>query len=111
MAAEQLFPNVVAVVDAGVPATPFFRATIDLSSLGDYAGTGIAVDASYVYVTEESFVVSQDFGVSGNTKLFIAQYLEITDDAGVPPTTTITSPGEGSQHIAGSTTTVVHRLR
>lgn len=43
LAAEQLFPNVVPIVDVSTPSTPNFRATLDFAGLGDYAGTGIAV--------------------------------------------------------------------
>src|SRR6185436_12656351 len=90
--AEQLFPNVIALVNAENPERPVFQAIIDLAPLGDYAGTGIALDGSYAYVTEESFVVRDPFGVAGSTRLFIAQYRRIVDTQGVPPTVTIHPP-------------------
>jgi hypothetical protein len=77
--AEQAFPNVIAFVNADDPANVAFEGTIDLSGLGDYAGTGIAVDDQHVYVTEESFVVNSDFGTTGDTRLFIAQYRAFPD--------------------------------
>jgi large repetitive protein len=93
--AEQLFPNVIALVNAENPERPIFQAIIDLAPLGDYAGTGISLDGSYAYVTEESFVVRDPFGVTGSTRLFIAQYRRIVDTQGVPPTVTIHPPERG----------------
>ncbi|MFI3197633.1 MAG: Ig-like domain-containing protein, partial [Methylococcaceae bacterium] len=87
-AAEQLFPNVTAYVNIEDPANAVFQGTIDLSRLGDYAGTGIALDSNFVYVTEEAYVVSQDYGSDGNTRLFIAQYRLTEDKGGVAPTIT-----------------------
>ncbi|MGQ8365397.1 Ig-like domain-containing protein [Glaciecola sp. 1036] len=105
--AEQLFPNVVAFVNIFDPLDPIFQGTIDLSSLGDYAGTGIALDASYAYITEERYVVSRDYGVSGDTKLFIAQYRDINDNNGVAPTVSISSPGQGEVVVEGERLTIV----
>ncbi len=93
--AEQLFPNVTAYVNIEDPEQPVFQGTIDLSRFGDYAGTGIALDGSYAYITEESFVVGQDYGISGNTKLFIAQYRMLNDTAGVSPEVELKSPVQG----------------
>jgi methionine-rich copper-binding protein CopC len=105
--AEQLFPNVVAFINIFDPLDPVFQGNIDLSRFGDYAGTGIALDASYAYITEERFVVSRDYGVSGDTKLFIAQYRDINDNNGVPPTVEITSPVAGDVVVEGERLTVV----
>ena len=99
--AEQLFPNVVAFINIFDPENPLFQGTIDLSPFGDYAGTGIALDASYAYITEESYVVSSDYKASGSTRLFIAQYRDINDNNGVPPTVSITSPADGSVVVEG----------
>ena len=104
--AEQLFPNVIAYVNIRDPANAVFQGTINLEPLGDYAGTGIAVDGSYAYVTEESYVVSQDFGVSGTTRLFIAQYRMLQDNQGVAPTAAITSPPAGIGVVAGTQVTM-----
>lgn len=92
MFAEQLFPNAIPFVDITDPANPAFRDIIDLSPLGDYAETGIDLDLHYVYVTAEAGIVSGDVGVSGTTRLFIAQYDDVTDTAGIPPTVHIVSP-------------------
>ncbi|MCF6212304.1 MAG: Ig-like domain-containing protein, partial [Gammaproteobacteria bacterium] len=99
--AEQLFPNVVAFVNVFDPENPIFQGTINLSPFGDYAGTGIALDASYAYITEESFVVTRDYGATGNTKLFIAQYRDLNDNNGVSPTVTITTPADGQVVVEG----------
>lgn len=99
--AEQLFPNVIAYVNIVDPTNAVFQGTINLAPLGDFAGTGIALDEQYAYVTEESFVVSQDFKASGNTRLFIAQYRALSDTGTVAPTVTITSPSDGQIFIEG----------
>jgi large repetitive protein len=104
--AEQLFPNVIALVNARDPQNPVFQNTINLLPLGDFAGTGIALDGSHAYVTEESFVVGVDFGTVGNTRLFIAQYRRIGDNGGVAPTVTIDQPTAAQGVIEGSTITV-----
>ena len=105
-AAEQLFPNAVPIVDVTNAASPVFRTTINFAPLGDYAGTGIAVDSQFVYMTGEFFIVGPENGTTGNTRLFIGQYQEVQDNLGVPPTVQITSPTAGTQVIQGSTVTV-----
>lgn len=102
LAAEQLFPNAVPIVDITNPANPIFRTTLDFSPLGDYAGTGIALDAQHVYMTGEFFIVGPENGVTGNTRLFIGQYLAVEDTAGIPPVVSITSPAQGATAIEGS---------
>ncbi len=104
--AEQLFPNVIAYVNIADPANSVFQGTIDLSSLGDYAGTGIALNETHAFVTEENFVVTNDYGSSGNTRLFIAQYRFITDNGTTPPTVDITQPVNGGVLIEGETINV-----
>ncbi len=104
--AEQLFPNAVPFVDISDPNSPIFTAVIDLSPLGDYAGTGIDADQLYVYVTGENFVVTSDFGTTGQTVLMIAQYSSVSDHAGIAPTVRITAPAAGSQVVSGSQVTV-----
>lgn len=107
LAAEQLFPNAIPIVNVSDPADPIFSTTLDLSGLGDYAGTGIALTERFVYVTEESFVITQDFKATGNTRLFVGQYLTIEDKAGIPPTVSISSPADGSEAVEGSNQDVV----
>ncbi|HEX6098540.1 MAG TPA: Ig-like domain-containing protein [Thermoanaerobaculia bacterium] len=97
--AEQLFPNAVPFVDVLTPSAPALKGVINFSPLGDYAGTGIAVSGPYVYMTGEFFVVNNHFGATGNTRLFIGQYLPLEDLAGVPPEVTIASPAAGETLI------------
>jgi YVTN family beta-propeller protein len=103
LAAEQLFPNVVPIVDVSTPASPNFRATLDFAPLGDYAGTGIALTQQYVYMTGESFIVGDDNGTTGNTRLFIGQYLAIEDNAGIAPSVSITAPANNGTAVEGTT--------
>jgi len=100
--AEQLFPNAVPFVDITLPASPVLKGIIDFEPMADYAGTGIAVAGPWVYMTGESFVVTTDNGSSGNTRLFIGQYLPLEDLAGVPPQVTLTTPQNGATIIEGT---------
>lgn len=101
--AEQLFPNAVPFVDVTTPSNPLFKGIINFYPLGDYAGTGIATSGAYVFMTGESFIVGPDNGSSGNTRLFIGQYLPLEDHAGNPPRVSITAPANGSTIIEGDT--------
>jgi len=104
--AEQLFPNAVPLVDISNPSAPLLRTVIDFSPLGDYAGTGIAVNGPFVYMTGVSFVVSVDKGTTGDTRLFVGQYLPQQDLLGVPPQVTLTAPPDNSSAIRSSTITL-----
>ena len=99
--AEQLFPNAVAFADVSTPNEIPFRGILDFSSLGDYAGTGIAVNGPYIYMTGENFVVGPESGSNGNTRLFIGQYMPLEDRAGVPPTISLSSIPAGTTRIRG----------
>jgi hypothetical protein len=105
-AAEQLFPNAAAYVNIEDPENAIFQGTIDLSMLGDYAGTGIALDSNFVYVTEEAGIVGQDYGTDGNTRLFIAKYRLTEDKGGVAPTIEITDPVQDLVAVEGKKITV-----
>lgn len=104
--AEQLFPNAVPFVDYGDPTAPAMRGIIDFSSLGDYAGTGIAVNGPFVYMTGENFIVGPENGTSGNTRLFIGQYLPLEDRAGVPPTVSLLPVPGGNTRVQGERITI-----
>jgi len=91
--AEQLFPNVVAYVNIKDPDVPFFQDTIDLSPLGNYAGTGLALNATHVFITEESYIVRGDYNSVGNTKLFISQYRTLDNlNESIKPEVIISKP-------------------
>lgn len=104
--AEQIFPNVTAFVNIADANNTYFQGTIDLSSLGDYAGTGIALDSGYAYITEQNYYVGQDYGTDGNTKLFIAQYRQLVDAQGLAPLVTVTKPVDGGVLVEGLPATV-----
>ncbi|WP_421859270.1 Ig-like domain-containing protein [Marinobacter salarius] len=99
--AEQLFPNVTAFMNVKDPEAPFFQDTINLSPFGDYAGTGIAVDNTHAYITEKRYVVSSDYGVDGDTKLFIGQFRMLNDSNGIAPTVELTKPFDRSVAVEG----------
>ena len=99
--AEQLFPNAIAYVNLTNIQRPVFQGTIDLRALGDYAHTGISINKYFAYITAENFVVRSDFGNTGNTVLMVAQYRQITDEAGIPPQIDIIEPTTNQQVIAG----------
>lgn len=103
LGADVFFVNGVPITEVSDPASPQVRARLDFPARDDN-GTGIAADNSYVYLTAERGITEN--GVTGDTRLYIGQYLEVTDDAGVPPTVAITSPAAGSEHIAGTTASV-----
>jgi len=104
--AEQLFPNVVAYVNIKNPETPFFQDTINLAPLGDYAGTGIALDATHAFITEESYVVSSDYKANGTSKLFIAKYRELNDANGIAPSIELTQPSQDGVTVEGARLTL-----
>lgn len=99
--ADELFVNGVPIVDVSDPSAPQVRVRLDFPARDD-DGTGIAADNSYIYLTAGR----RGDGIRGDTRLYIGQYLQLADDAGVPPTLAITSPPDGSQHFAGATVTV-----
>ncbi|HET8774762.1 MAG TPA: Ig-like domain-containing protein [Thermoanaerobaculia bacterium] len=104
LAAEVLFVNAVPIADVSSPAVPVLRATIDFQTLGDFNGTGIAVQGAYVLMTGSSSI--GDRGSSGFTALFIGQYLPLEDRAGNPPQVRIAAPPDGSTQIEEDTISV-----
>ncbi|MEO8678073.1 MAG: Ig-like domain-containing protein [Vicinamibacterales bacterium] len=103
--AEQLFANAVApIVDITEPDNPRFRAVLDFGQ--DYAGTGIALSGPFVYWTGQTYYVGEENGTSGDTRLFIGQYLAREDNAGVPPTVMLTAPADGATLVEGESLTV-----
>jgi 6-phosphogluconolactonase (cycloisomerase 2 family) len=103
--ADVFFVNGVPMIDVSTPANPQPRLILDFRNFRDDNGTGIAMDQSFVYLTAESGSISEN-GVNGTTRLYIGQYRNIQDTAGIPPTVQITSPANGTQVIQGSTLTV-----
>lgn len=70
-----------------------FRSIVDFSSYRDDNGTGIAVTPRYVFLTT---------GGEGYSRLYIGQYVDVTDDGIISPTVSITSPVNGGEVIEGS---------
>ncbi len=103
--AEVFFVNAVPIVDVSSPSVPIFRTIVDFSALGDYNGTGIAVAGAYFYMTGDHQLPSGK-GVSGDTRLFVGQYLPIEDRGGIPPSVRITSPLDASTVVQGATLTL-----
>lgn len=93
--ADVLFVNGVPIVDLSNPASPIPRAILNFGNFRDDNGTGIAADSSFVYLTAETGLGTEN-GTTGNTRLYIGQYLAREDRGGVPPTLQITSPVPGT---------------
>ncbi|MET0646110.1 MAG: Ig-like domain-containing protein, partial [Pyrinomonadaceae bacterium] len=102
--ADVFFVNGVPLIDVTNPASPQPRTIIDFRAFRDDNGTGVALDASYVYLTADP--TGSDNGVSGTTRLYIGQYQNIGDDLGVRPSIRITAPAPGAQAIKGDPLTV-----
>jgi len=100
--ADVFFVNGVPIIDVSVPATPIPRAILDFSAFRDDNGTGVAVDDTFVYLTAEQSTITEN-GTTGNTRLYIGQYLALEDAAGIAPTVNITSPASGETVIEGAT--------
>lgn len=98
--ADVFFVNGVPIVNVSSPASPSVRARLDFPARDDN-GTGIAVDNSYVYLTADRSITLD--GTTGDSRLYIGQYLAIQDTAGIPPTVSITSPAAGASFIEGTT--------
>lgn len=104
LAADVVFVNGIPITDISNPAALQARAILAFSQRDDN-GMGIAVDSSFVYlVTEHSNL--QRGGSTGDSRLYIGQYLPRQDLGGVPPTAAITSPLGGATVYQGAQLTV-----
>lgn len=105
-AADVRFRTAVPIVDLGDPSDPVYRGVIDFSALGDYQGTGVAVDDRYIYMTGAQDPFRTDNGVSGFTQFFIGEYSEaespVSDTGGVAPTVSVESPQTGQTVTEGA---------
>lgn len=101
LAADVKFVNGIPITDISDPANLHARAILNFPQRDDN-GMGIAADGSYVYLTTEHSSLSK-FGSSGDSRLYIGQYLALSDNKGIAPTATITSPAPGTTVIEGST--------
>lgn len=104
LGSDVFFVNGVPIIDIQTPANPIPRARLDFTARDDN-GVGIAVDGSYVYLTGERGLGTEN-GVSGDTRLYIGQYLAIDDNRGIPPNVNIDSPVSNVTLTEGQTITV-----
>ena len=87
--ADVLFVNGVPIIDVIDAANPVPRAILNFSAFRDDNGTGIAVDSSFVYLTAERGLGTEN-GTTGDTRLYIGQYRA--------PVLQIVGPSENSPH-------------
>jgi YVTN family beta-propeller protein len=99
LGADVKFVNGIPITDISIPSNLQARAILNFPQRDDN-GMGIALDGPYVYLATEHNNVDK-FGASGDSRLYIAQYLAL-DENHTPPTVTITSPLTGSTAIEGS---------
>ena len=104
--ADAYFVNGIPIIDIQTAGTAIPRAILDFSAYGDENGTGIALDGNYVYLTADKAFLGVKGGTTGQSRLYIGQYLDGTDARGVPPTVNITEPPTGAQIIRGETITI-----
>ena len=101
--ADVYFVNGVPITDVSTQASPVSATRLDFPARDD-DGTGIAVDNSFVYLTANRGIGNN--GTTGDSRLYIGQYLELTDEAAIAPTVRITAPAPGSTFVAGTTVTI-----
>jgi hypothetical protein len=98
LASDFYFVNGVPIfqLDSGTPA---LSAVLDFSVLPvqrQANGNGIDVIDGVVFLVATNSIPGQDNGASADGGLFIGQYALYLDDAGVPPTVTVTAPAAGA---------------
>lgn len=99
LAADVKFVNGIPITDISDPTNLHARAILNFPQRDDN-GMGIAVDGTYAYVATEHSNLNK-FGTTGDSRLYIGQYLALVDNKGIPPTAAITSPITGSTVIEG----------
>ena len=102
LGADVFFVNGVPVVNIDAPSTPVTRAILNFASFRDDDGQGIAADGSYVYLAAVAGSAFVENGTTGNSRLYIGEYLAAEDVAGVPPAAQIVAPTPGSTFIEGA---------
>ena len=102
LGADVFFVNGVPVINIDSPANPVPRAILNFASFRDDDGQGIAADAGYVYLVGAVGSAFTENGSTGNSRMYIGQYIAIEDLGGVAPTISITQPQIGASAIEGS---------
>lgn len=100
LAADVKFVNGIPITDISAPGSLIARAILKFPQRDDN-GMGIAADGTFVYLVTEHSSLSK-FGSSGDSRLYIGQYLAQVDNKGIPPQASITSPVAGSTVIQGA---------
>lgn len=103
-AVQNFLSTAASITDISNPPTLLSRAILDFPG-GKYAGTGIAADSQYVYMTGSPGSSITTNGVTGNTQLFIGQYFSgqnVSTVDKIPPTVSIVSPAAGTTVIQGT---------
>lgn len=100
LGADVKFFNGIPITDISNPLQLLSRAILNFTQRDDN-GMGIAADGNYAYLVTEHSNLNK-FGTSGDSRLYIGQYLALQDLKGIPPTASITSPAVGSTVIQGS---------
>jgi hypothetical protein len=103
LGADVFFANGVPIVDVSYAPTLSPRSILNFppgeAGFRDDDGSGIAADATYVYLTAGSRAASTENGVTGDTRLYIGQYRALQDSSGVAPLTSIVDPVAGSTFV------------
>jgi hypothetical protein len=107
LGADVIFVNGIPITDITDPTNLISRAILNFpeppaGTFRDDNGMGIAVDGSYAYLATEHSALDK-FGSSGDSRLYIGQYLALVDNKGIPPTAAIAFPANGSTVIQGAT--------
>lgn len=100
LGADVKFFNGIPITDISDPTHLQPRAILNFTQRDDN-GMGITADGSFVYLATEHSSISK-FGSSGDSRLYIGQYLALQDLKGIPPTATIISPLAGATVIQGA---------
>ena len=82
--AEIVFPSAIPIVNIKDPNNPLYQALIDMSDYGDYDCNGVDADLSYVVC-------------SARNRLYIGQYRELQDVAGIAPEISWQTPALGQE--------------
>jgi hypothetical protein len=110
LAADVKFVNGVPITDISTPANLQARSILNFpeppaGNFRDDNGMGIDVDSSFVYVATEHSSLQRG-GSTGDSRLYIGQFLPRQDLAGIPPTISLISPANGATAYQGQQLTV-----
>ncbi|HEX7149873.1 MAG TPA: Ig-like domain-containing protein [Thermoanaerobaculia bacterium] len=87
--ADELFANAIPVVDIKTPATPLYRAALDMTAYADPNGYAIKADGYYAYL-------------GAGSQFLIAQHTMDNDEYGIAPSLRFALPVTGSVLVSGA---------